>query len=405
MANTPNIRFKGFTGDWGNTKFSDLVSIRRGLTYSPANVTQKGIRVLRSSNICDGIFRLFDDDVFVAANAVNIPVAKNGDILITAANGSKNLVGKHAILHDIERPVVHGGFMLLAEGDETSFVNSLMSSKWYSHFIALTSSGGGGSIGNLNKEDLENEYVKIPLTKQERDVIAQYCSLLETTISQREKELEKLKNIKRALLEKLFPQNGQTVPAIRFKGFNGEWGEKIMGDVFTSFEERNHPELPVLAATQDRGMVIREDIGYSIAHNRSNEVTYKRVLPGQFVIHLRSFQGGFAHSNVEGITSPAYDIFGFKEPQAHNDYYWKYLFSSAWFIKCLGKVTYGIRDGRNISYDEFLELTYRVPLKTEQTKIAELLKTLSNLLSLRERQLTLLKHTKQALLEQMFVNE
>ena len=151
-------------------------------------------------------------------------------------------------------------------------------------------------------------------------------------------------------------------------------------------------------------MVIRDEIGYKIAHNRNNEVTYKRVLPGQFVIHLRSFQGGFAHSNVEGITSPAYDVFGFKNPEEHDDYFWKYIFSSAVFIKRLVKVTYGIRDGRNVSYAEFLELPFMVPSKKEQTRIANSLKSISDEISLRERQLTLLKHSKQALLEQMFVN-
>lgn len=208
-----------------------------------------------------------------------------------------------------------------------------------------------------------------------------------------------------AIAEKLFPQKGSKVPAIRFKGFEGEWEEMVAGDIFTTFDERNHPELPVLAATQDKGMVIRDEIGYNIAHNRSNEVTYKRVLPGQYVIHLRSFQGGFAHSNVEGITSPAYDVFGFKNPEKHDDYFWKYIFSSAVFIKRLVKVTYGIRDGRNVSYAEFLQLPFIIPSKSEQTKIAKFFIILSNLITLRERQLTLLKHSKQALLEQMFVNE
>ena len=208
-----------------------------------------------------------------------------------------------------------------------------------------------------------------------------------------------------ATLEKLFPQKDQKTPAIRFKGFTGEWEERIMDDIFISYDEKNHPELPVLAATQDKGMVVRENIGYSIAHNRKNEVGYKRVIPGQFVIHLRSFQGGFAHSDVEGITSPAYDVFGFKNPQEQDDYFWKYIFSSSWFIKSLVKVTYGIRDGRNINYHEFLELSLPVPKKDEQTKIAKLFTLLSKTIFLRERQLTLLKHTKQALLEQMFVNE
>lgn len=68
-------------------------------------------------------------------------------------------------------------------------------------------------------------------------------------------------------------------------------------------------------------MAVRSESGYDISHDRANEVTYKVVKPGQFVIHLRSFQGGFAHSAVEGITSPAYTVFGFKNQEQHDDYF------------------------------------------------------------------------------------
>ena len=403
MAKTPNIRFKGFSEEWQEKPLaavSDKVTeknLNRAFTETFTNSAEFGIMSQRD---------FFDHDISNADNISGYYVVKDNDFvynpriskLAPVGPINRNKLGRIGIVSPLYT-------VFRIKNINIEYLEIFFRQNSWNKYMTFH----GNTGARLDRFSINDEvFWQMPILyphKIEQQKISTLFSNVSIIISQRESELEKLKNIKRALLEKLFPQNGQTVPAIRFKGFTGEWGGKIMGDVFTSFEERNHPELPVLAATQDRGMVIREDIGYSIAHNRSNEVTYKRVLPGQFVIHLRSFQGGFAHSNVEGITSPAYDIFGFKEPQAHNDYYWKYLFSSAWFIKCLGKVTYGIRDGRNISYDEFLELTFRVPLKTEQTKIAKLLKTLSNLLSLRERQLTLLKHTKQALLEQMFVNE
>ena len=126
-------------------------------------------------------------------------------------------------------------------------------------------------------------------------------------------------------------------------------------------------------------------------------------MPGQFVIHLRSFQGGFAHSAIEGITSPAYTVFGFTEPEKHDDYYWKYVFSSKQFIKRLETVTYGIRDGRSISYEEFLTLDFLFPQKKEQIKISTYLRNLDLLISLRQQELDKLKSIKKALLEKMFV--
>lgn len=132
-------------------------------------------------------------------------------------------------------------------------------------------------------------------------------------------------------------------------------------------------------------MIRRDENSINIYHDKKNEEGYKRVLPGQFVIHLRSFQGGFAHSAIEGITSPAYTVFGFSEPEKHNPNYWKYVFTSKEFIGRLETVTYGIRDGRSISYDEFLTMDFVYPTQDEQTKIANYLDTLDRLITLHQR--------------------
>lgn len=163
------------------------------------------------------------------------------------------------------------------------------------------------------------------------------------------------------------------------------WEQRKAKDLFASTSDKGHPELPVLSATQDRGMIKRDDNGINIFHDTKNEEGYKRVKPGQFVIHLRSFQGGFAHSVIDGITSPAYRVFGFQEPNDHDDNYWKYVFSSKEFIRRLEMVTYGIRDGRSISYDEFLTMSFLYPKREEQTKIATFLDKTTNLITLHQR--------------------
>jgi len=165
-------------------------------------------------------------------------------------------------------------------------------------------------------------------------------------------------------------------PKIRIQGFSGDWSEEKAKLIFKSVSDKGHPEMPVLSATQDRGMIIRDDAEKLVIHDKRNEVGYKRVIPGQFVIHLRSFQGGFAHSDVEGITSPAYTVMEFKEPERHNDYFWKYVFSSKAFVNRLRVVTYGIRDGRSISYEDFLGLPFLFPSVEEQGKIASFIKLL-----------------------------
>ena len=167
--------------------------------------------------------------------------------------------------------------------------------------------------------------------------------------------------------------------------FAFSWEQRKAKELFISTADKGYPDLPVLSATQDRGMIRRDENSINIFHDKKNEAGYKRVLPGQFVIHLRSFQGGFAHSSIEGITSPAYTVFGFSEPEKHDSEYWKYVFTSKSFIRRLETVTYGIRDGRSISYDEFLTLSFVYPSKAEQTAIARYLDKLSDLITLHQR--------------------
>ena len=194
------------------------------------------------------------------------------------------------------------------------------------------------------------------------------------------------------------------VPEIRFKEFSGEWVTVESCNIFQTYYEKNHPDLPVLSASQEHGMVIRDNVGFQVQHNKDNETDYKRVLPGQFVIHLRSFQGGFAHSNVEGITSPAYTVIEFRDKENHNDIYWKFVLTSNEFIKRLETVTYGIRDGRSISFVDFSELDFNVPNVDEQAKIGKLFTTIDRLIDKLEQKLEKLRKIKQALLNQMFIN-
>ena len=143
MRPFPDLKFSKFTNVWEQRKFSDIVETRRGLTYKPSDICNDGIRVLRSSNIIEDSFVLSDDDVFVKREAVNIEYASENDILITAANGSSRLVGKHTIISKIaEKSTTHGGFMLLGKTRNPYFINASMGSSWYRHFIELFVAGG-----------------------------------------------------------------------------------------------------------------------------------------------------------------------------------------------------------------------------------------------------------------------
>ena len=150
----------------------------RGLTYSPSNIVEHGTRVLRSSNINEDYFVKSDDDVFVEDGCININYAKDGNILITSANGSSKLVGKHAILDNIStEKVVHGGFMLLAKTKYPYFLNASMSSTWYKKFIDLYIAGGNGAIGNLSKSDLDSYTFLVPHNEEQLKIGSLFKSL------------------------------------------------------------------------------------------------------------------------------------------------------------------------------------------------------------------------------------
>lgn len=149
------------------------------------------------------------------------------------------------------------------------------------------------------------------------------------------------------------------------------WEQRKADYIFKSITDKGYPDLPVLSASQELGMVYRDQNGIDIQHDKKNETLYKRVLPGQFVIHLRSFQGGFAYSEVEGITSPAYTVMSFKNSSEQYGLFWKHVFKSETFIKRLETITYGIRDGRSISFSDFKSLILQYPSFSEQKLIGD----------------------------------
>lgn len=397
-VSTPAIRFKGFTDTWEQRKLTDFVDFYAGLTYTPSGVQETGTLVLRSSNVSNG--EIVDaDNVYVCPEVVNVENVQVGDIVVVVRNGSRSLIGKHAQIKRFMPNTVIGAFITGIRSECPEFTNALLNTPNFDEEISLNM---GATINQITGYMFSKMEFHIP-NLDEQNKIGEFFENLDHLITLHQRKYDKLTNVKKSMLEKMFPKNGSNVPEIRFKGFTDAWEQRKAKELFVSTADKGYPELPVLSATQDRGMIRRDENSINIFHDKKNEAGYKRVLPGQFVIHLRSFQGGFAYSAIEGITSPAYTVFGFSEPEKHDSEYWKYVFTSKSFIRRLETVTYGIRDGRSISYEEFLTLGFVYPSKAEQTAIARCLDKLSDLITLHQRKLEKLKNLKKACLEKMFV--
>ena len=186
-----------------------------------------------------------------------------------------------------------------------------------------------------------------------------------------------------------------------YKEIQGTWYS--YRQLFSIINERNKQleYSNVLSASQERGMVSREDLNLDIHFERSNISTYKIVKNGDYVIHLRSFQGGFAFSEKTGICSPAYTVL-----RPHNLLVYGYLsnyFTSRDFVNSLIIVTYGIRDGRSINVDEWLDMKVVIPSKEQQTHIVNVIESIENKIKNEETYSNYLLNQKQYLLRQMFI--
>ena len=248
--------------------------------------------------------------------------------------------------------------------------------------------GEGGVRVYLFYPNFARIRVSLPsLTEQKK--IACFLNLLDERISTQNKIIEDLKKLKCAIIEKLYSE------------IQGK--EYLYGQLFEVVNKRNKQMeySNILSASQEKGMVNRDDLNLDIQFERSNINTYKIVRAGDYVIHLRSFQGGFAFSDKLGVCSPAYTIL---RPNCLLEYgYLSYYFTSHRFIKSLIIVTYGIRDGRSINIEEWLNMKVIIPSKEYQLHTLKILRSIEGKIENEETYTICLSNQKQYLLNQMFI--
>ena len=412
MNKTPAVRFIGFAEDWEQRKFGDIVQTRRGLTYKPTDIEESGIRVLRSSNIDEDTFVYGVDDVFVNPYAVNIEPVRKNDILITSANGSSRLVGKHALIKKIsDGSAVHGGFMLLGRTKNYDFVNASMSSSWYTKFINVFAAGGNGAIGNLNKNDLDEQIILIP-DDAEQIKIGEYFAALDNLITLHQRKYEKLKNIKKSMLYKMFPKNGSNVPEIRFKGFTDAWEQRKFGDIVqtrrgltykpTDIEESGIRVLRSSNIDEDTFVYGVDDVfvnpyAVNIEPVRKNDILITSAngssrLVGKHALIKKISDGSAVHGGFMLLgRTKNYDFVNAS-------------MSSSWYTKFINVFAAGGNGAiGNLNKNDLDEQVILIPDDAEQIKIGEYFATLDNLITLHHRKLKKLEQIKQAMLHKMFV--
>lgn len=397
----PKLRFPGFTEDWEQCKLSDLTQlITKGTTPKVKNI-QNGVNFIKVENISDdGVISI---NSYVSEeehmNFLSRSILSNNDILFSIAGtlGRTAIVKSHLLPANTNQALA---IIRLNKSVDVVYINTFLKSNAIKTYIRKNPTVGAQP--NLSLGQVSDLEINIP-SYNEQKKISNLFSKFDLMITLHQRKLDNLKLKKKALLQKLFPKNGERYPELRFPGFTDAWEQRKADYIFKSVTEKGYPELPVLSASQELGMVYRDQNGIDIQHDKKNESSYKRVSPGQFVIHLRSFQGGFAYSEVEGITSPAYTVMSFKNSSEQYGLFWKYVFKSETFIKRLETITYGIRDGRSISFSDFKSLMLQYPSFSEQELIGDLIAVIERGITLHQRKLDHLQLQKKALLQQMFV--
>ena len=399
----PKLRFNNFENPWQQSLLMDQVEIRRGLTYKPSDVRSSGVRVLRSSNIVDDTFILSDDDVFVDKGVVNIPRVRNGDILVTAANGSTKLVGKHAIIKNLpdDEIVVHGGFMLLFKTEQNYFVNAWMSSNEYKRVLQFVQ-GGNGAIGNLSSAILKSMKMSVP-SFSEQSAIGSLFSTLDDLLASYKDNLTNYQSLKATMLSKMFPKAGQTVPEIRLDGFEGDWKEKTLGSLGSvAMNKRIFKD-----ETSENGDIPFYKIGTFggtadafISKEKFEEYKEKYPYPeiGDILISASGSIGRTVVYNGEDAYYQDSNIVWLKHDQQLDNLYLKQYYGIIKWSGIEGTTIKRLYNKNILETNIFLP-----PSVTEQQAIGAYFSNLDNLINSHQEKISQLETLKKKLLQDMFI--
>ena len=204
---------------------TEFVEFFSGLTYTPNDVQKNGTLVLRSSNVSNG--EVVDaDNVYVNPQVVNSENVKVGDIVVVVRNGSRSLIGKHAQIKAFMPNTVIGAFMTGIRSECPEFTNALLNTSRFEEEIAMNM---GATINQITGYMFSKMEFKVPCLDEQKK-IGSYFANLDRLITLHQRKYNKLLNVKKSMLEKMFPKNGSNIPEIRFKGFTDPWEQRKFGD-------------------------------------------------------------------------------------------------------------------------------------------------------------------------------
>ena len=361
----PEIRFAGFTEDWEQRKLPEFVTFFYGLTYTPDDVEETGTLVLRSSNVKNGEF-VDADNVYVNDKVVTSENVQEGDIIVVVRNGSRALIGKHALIKASMPNTVIGAFMNGIRSEHSSFVNALLDTSAFENEIAKNM---GATINQITGYMFSKMEFMVP-SEEEQQQIGQFFSNLDHLIT--------LHQCKCHLLLKLL---------------HNDWEQRKLSELLYLSSERNdgsYTRDDVLAASLGTELQ-KKHIYFGLRATDESVKNYKVVLPND-VIYTKSPIKGFPNGIIRtskgenGIVPTLYCVYHSVDvinPSIIQAYFESKERLDAYLVPL---VNIGARNNVNITDKEFLDGSLCIPKdKDEQDKIVNVLERLSNLITLHQR--------------------
>lgn len=406
MKNNPNTRFREFDEEWKPSTLSNIVTrIKR------KNEELTSDRVLTIS----AQYGLIDQKDFfnkrIASSLLQgYYLMKKGEFAYNKSYSSEYPVGAVKRLKKYDWGVLSTLYILFTINDESlaEWVEAFFeSSKWHNEITKRASEGARNhGLLNISPTDFFDLPFCYPSTPDEQHKIAQFFSRLDSLITAEDKKLERLKTIKSASLEKMFPKQGETVPEVRFKGFSGEWNVDKLSNYANYYKVSNENIHHQNLLSLSYGRIVRKNIKSKKGLLPASFDTYQVIKENIIVLRFTDLQNDHKSLRVgiskeEGIISPAYVCVECK------DYVHPIFFYLLLHYYDLCKVFYGMGDGmrQTLSYADIknMEITIPVDLK-EQIYIAEFFSRLDSLISAQEQKSAKLRSLKKSFLEKMFVS-
>ena len=386
--------------EWELKRLGEIVTrMQLGGNYENSS-SQNGVPLIKMGNIGRGKI-IVSQLQYLAANAQydKSDILKKYDLLFNTRN-TMELVGKVAIWKNELPLAVYNSNLLRIEFNKNIVFSNIFANYYFNSDRSLDQlkryATGTTSVAAIYSKDLLLFKFVLPSLDEQKHI----CSILQlwdTAIEKQSELIEKLKLRKRALMQQLL--TGKK----RLLGFSGEWKRIKAGDIFMSSSVRGKRSEVLLSATQEHGVIPRDQLEGRVTMPTGNLDSFKLVEVGDFVISLRSFQGGIEYSEYKGIVSPAYTVL--KPVKEIDNSFYRFYFKSADFIGHLAIAVIGIRDGKQISYEDFCFVKIPYPRIEEQKAISAILIQAEKEIELAKEKLSNLQSQKRGLMQQLLTGK